>query len=43
LNFIDGQRERVSKKFFQLIEVIGEVKIVHSNFVKKLESTHFMN
>jgi len=41
LNFIDGQGERVSKKFFQIIEVIGEVKIVHTNFVKKLQSTQF--
>ena len=41
LDFIDSQNERVIKKFFQLIEVIGEVKIVHSNFVKKLQNTQF--
>lgn len=41
LDFIDNQGERVSKKFFQLIEVIGEVRIVHSNFIKKLENTQF--
>ncbi len=41
LDFIDNQNERVSIKFFQLIEVIGEVKIVHSNFVKKLKNTQF--
>ncbi len=41
LDFIDNQGERVSKKFFQLIEVIGEVRIVHSNFFKKLENTQF--
>jgi len=41
LEFIDNQNERVSTKFFQLIEVIEEVKIVHSNFVKKLINTDF--
>ncbi len=41
LDFIDSQNERVVIKFFQLIEVIGEVRIVHSNFVKKLQNTQF--
>jgi len=41
LDFIDNQNKRVSIKFFQLIEVIGEMKIVHSNFVKKLTNTQF--
>ena len=41
LDFIDSQDERVITKFFQLIEIMGEVKIVHSNFVKKLQSTQF--
>lgn len=41
LEFIDAQSKRVSLKFFQLIEVISEVKIVNSNFVKKLQSTQF--
>ena len=41
LDFIDSQDERVIKKFFQLIEVIGEVRIVHSNFIKKLQNTQF--
>ena len=40
LEFIDNQNERVSTKFYQLIEVIGEVKIVHTNFVKKLKNTN---
>lgn len=35
------QNERVSTKFFQIIEVIGEVKVVHTNFVKKLMNTQF--
>jgi hypothetical protein len=39
--FVDKQSERVSLKFFQLIEVIGEVKVVNSNFLKKLQSTQF--
>lgn len=41
MDFIDGQNDRVVTKFFQLVEVIGEVKIVHSNFIKKLKSTQF--
>jgi hypothetical protein len=41
LEFIDAQDERVALKFFQLIEVIGEVKVVNTNFLKKLQSTHF--
>ena len=41
LEFIDAQGKRVSDKFFQLIEIIGEVKIVHTNFVKKLINSRF--
>ena len=41
LDFIDNQNERVSTKFFQIIEVIGEVRVVHTNFVKKLMNTQF--
>lgn len=41
LDFIDNQDERVSLKFFQLLEVFGEIKIVNSNFLKKLQSTQF--
>ena len=41
LEFIDNQNERVTLKFFQLIEVIGEVKVVNINFLKKLQSTQF--
>jgi hypothetical protein len=41
LEFIDHQDERVSLKFFQLLEVIGEVKVVNTNFLKKLQSTQF--
>ena len=41
LEFIDKQSERVSLKFFQLIEVVGEIKVVNSNFLKKLQSTQF--
>ncbi|HDP37150.1 MAG TPA: hypothetical protein ENN27_04765, partial [Candidatus Atribacteria bacterium] len=41
LEFIDAQNERVRNKFFQLIEVIGEVKVVHSHFIKKLQNTQF--
>ena len=41
LDFIHSQDERVIEKFFQLIEVIGEIKVVHSNFIKKLQSSQF--
>ena len=41
LEFIDNQNNRISTKFYQIIEVIGEVKIVHSNFIKKLINTDF--
>ena len=41
LEFIEGQDERVSMKFFQIIEVIGEFKVVHTSFVKKLINTDF--
>ncbi len=41
LDFIDKQNERVSLKFFQLIEVISEIKVVNANFLKKLKSSQF--
>jgi len=41
LEFIDQQNERVSLKFFQLMEVISEIKVVNSLFIKKLQSTQF--
>lgn len=41
LESIDAQGQRISDKFFQLIEIIGEVKIVHTNFVKKLTNSTF--
>ncbi len=41
LEFIDNQDKRVGTKFFQLIEVIGEIKVVHTNFVKKILTTQF--
>ena len=41
LEFIDNQGERVSLKFFQLLEIIGDVKVVNANFLKKLQSTPF--
>ena len=41
LEFIDNQDQRFSLKFFQLIEVIGEIKVINANFLKKLQSTQF--
>lgn len=41
LEFIDSHGHRVGDKFFQLIEIMGEVKVVHTNFVKKLINSKF--
>ena len=41
LEFIEGQEQRVSDKFFYLIEVISEIKIIDQNFIKKIQSTQF--
>lgn len=41
LDFLDKQGKRVSDKFFQLVVIMEEVKIVHTNFVKKLTNTKF--
>ena len=41
LDFIDKQGKRVSDKFFQLVVIMEEIKIVHTNFVKKLTNTKF--
>ena len=41
MSFIDKQGKRVVDKFFQLIVIMEEIKIVHTNFVKKLQNTRF--
>jgi len=41
LEYIESQGQRVIDKFFQLIEVIMELQVVHSHFVKKLQGTEF--
>ncbi|TKG95031.1 hypothetical protein EYV94_09970 [Puteibacter caeruleilacunae] len=41
LDFIEYQDKRVVTKFFQLIDIMTQEKVVHSNFVKKLHSTKF--
>ena len=41
LEFIDKQGERVSLKFFQLVQVMMQEKVVHALFIKKLQSTKF--
>ena len=41
MDFIDKQGKRVSDKFFQLGLIMEEVKIVHTNFVKKIQNTKF--
>lgn len=41
LAFVDKQGERVALKFFQLVEVMMNEKVVHSLFIKKLQSTKF--
>ena len=40
-NFIESQDRRVIEKFYQLVQILIEVKVVHSNFVKKIQKTHF--
>ena len=40
-NFIEAQDKRVRLKFYQLIEIISELKVVSAIFVKKLQNTHF--
>jgi hypothetical protein len=41
LDFIDNQDERTSLKFWHLIEVMTEIRVINSSFVKKLQSTQF--
>ena len=41
LDFVDSQNKKVVDKFFQLINVMTEIRIVNSNFIKKLQSTQF--
>lgn len=41
LDFIEKQGKRVSDKFFQIVSIMEEVKVVHTNFVKKLKNTKF--
>jgi mRNA-degrading endonuclease RelE of RelBE toxin-antitoxin system len=41
LDFIENQGKRVSDKFFQLVVIMEEIKIIHANFVKKLQNTKF--
>ena len=41
LEFIESQDEKTNLKFYQLFEVMTEIRIVNSNFVKKLKDTHF--
>lgn len=41
LDFVENQDEKTNLKFYQLFEVMTEIKIVNSNFVKKLQDTHF--
>lgn len=41
LEFVDKQNQKVGLKFFQSIEVLGEIKVINSNFLKKLQSTQF--
>ena len=41
LDFFEEQEDRVSIKFFQLLEVMMDLKRIHSSFVKKLKDTPF--
>lgn len=41
LEFIDNQTNRVELKFYQLIEILRELPLVHKNFEKKITNTDF--
>lgn len=41
INFVDNQDKRVTDKFFQLVLIMEDLKIVHINIVKKLQNTKF--
>jgi len=41
LEYIDNQGERVSRKFFELVEVLSTLQRIHTNYVKKLTNTEF--
>jgi hypothetical protein len=41
LTFISKSGKRVELKFEQLLEVLMETKVVHSNFIKKLSNSKF--
>ena len=41
IRFVNSQSEKFSVKFFQLLEVMIEVQVVNSKFIKKLQSTEF--
>ena len=41
LDFIEKQDSKLELKFYQLIEVITSIRVVNSNFVKKIQNTHF--
>jgi mRNA-degrading endonuclease RelE of RelBE toxin-antitoxin system len=41
LEYIDSQNDRVVRKFFELVEVLTQVQVVHQLFVKKLQNCEF--
>lgn len=41
LEFIDKQNEKVGLKFFEIIEVISGLAVIHEHYVKKLSNTTF--
>lgn len=41
LDFVDNQNERVARKFFHLIEVLTELKIIHTLFIKKVINSKY--
>jgi len=40
--FIEEQDSRVFNKFYQIVEIMSEVKVVNSNFVKKINKYRFL-
>ena len=41
LEYIDSQNDRVARKFFELVDVITKLQVVHQLFIKKLQNSEF--
>ena len=41
LEYFDSQNDRVARKFFELVDVITKLEVVHQLFIKKLKNCDF--